>query len=213
MVRLTAILILILAIAAPLVGAASAAYLQRDEETGEIDLLDQEEPKQKAPETIDEYANRFYKNCKETESERLEEDIAELYCGCRAANLVMKMSMKEVRAMQKDTDEGRFQRKRMMMFVDGLCVPNVARPLILQQCFGGAKVTGNMRNAGGTCGCLANRLEYYLAQAAPGILDQGQRLRHDVSDPLGYVLNSSAYDLKLREYTLVCVAQFENRGR
>lgn len=170
-----------------------AASIDLDEDTGEIIILDkeQEEKKQKTtrPKTPDEYATLYFKACLDQRNALLTGEAQELFCGCSAGNIPRVMSMRDIAALGTATAEGKFQKKRMLLFISAPCMAPTLRSLSIGQCLDGA-IKNNFRDPSGTCGCLGHRVENYIALEASKIVEREQSFRSEDVDPVKFLLES-----------------------
>ncbi|MCC6597300.1 MAG: hypothetical protein IT559_00735 [Alphaproteobacteria bacterium] len=174
-----------------------------------------EDPAQAAPEpmapdaTIDDFANRYYANCQAQQHPLLQGKNLELLCGCTASRLPEVMSVEQVQQMQEDSEEGQYQRNRMLLFVYAPCIEYPTRALILDQCLGDPQVQAGMKNFKTVCSCLADEMAAFMKEHAPGTIRNALRANQKDIDPLSTLLQSSAFDAASKSKMTECIALYE----
>lgn len=173
-------------------------------------LLKQEERKQaRTPQTMEGYANDYYKNCLAQKHPVLQGDDLKLLCGCTSAKFSENMTLEQVQAMQTDSKEGLYQRNRMMMFVYAPCIEFPTRALVMHQCINDTKVRYTMKNPSKTCVCLADGVAKDMKERAPEVIKNALVLNPKDLDPLALLLNSSAYENRTIYHTKACIQKYE----
>lgn len=188
----------------------------KPEQEDVIDLLD-DEPTDDAPapppESIDDFANRYYENCLKQENETLKGENLEMMCGCTSAQIPQNMTVEQMRAMQDNTDEGKLQRSRMLLFVYTPCIKYPTKALVTEKCLNNPDVRKTMRNYRAVCGCLGDKMADYMDREAPRAMEQA--LKRDMTDidPLRALMESRGFDDYSRYYMNKCLNEHELGNR
>lgn len=198
-----------------LIGAyqASAAYIKRDQKSGEIFLQDeqQEDTQPQAPPSPGAQANDFYKNCIAQEHPILKGEMLELFCGCTSAKMTETMTPEQVAIMNTDSKEGQYQRNRMLMFVYTPCIAYPTEALVTQQCL---SQKDKMKRPLKTCPCVGKGMGEYMTLHAPKVIERALRRNAKDLDPLRMLLESRSFDDQAQYYMSQCIAKHElNQGR
>lgn len=163
-----------------------------------------------APEaTIDDYANRYYENCRAQKHPILQGENLELLCGCTASQLPKAMTIEQVRQMQEDSADGQYQRNRMMLFVYAPCIEHPTRALVLDQCMNDPKVQAGIKNYKTVCNCLADNMATFMKERAPATIENAIKFNEKDVDPLRKLLESPAFDETSRSKMGECISLYE----
>ncbi|USO06346.1 MAG: hypothetical protein H6859_03930 [Rhodospirillales bacterium] len=173
-----------------------------------LKLLDKAPPVQApeaVPQTINEFANAYYKNCMNKQHPVLDSENLQTLCACTAAKIPGVMSVKDMRAMQNDDDEGRLQRSRMLLFVYTPCIEYPTRALIINQCLNTPDVQNTIKNYQRVCTCLGDGMAQFMREKAPKYVEVALNRNPDTLDPLGMLMKSKAYEQESRYYLQRCI--------
>lgn len=172
-------------------------------------LLGQRSAPTAPPQNVQEYANRYYKNCLAQQNDVLKGENLELLCACTAAKFTENMTMEQINAIDSGSQEGIYQRNRILMFVYAPCIEYPTRALILDQCLNDTKNQYTMKNQGKTCTCLADGVAGDLKEQAPEVIKNALALNPKDLDPLALLMNSSAFESRFRSHSLRCLQLHE----
>lgn len=185
----------------------------QSQDNGEVlDLLDEAPAPSKSeeePETIEDFANRYYRNCMQQDHPYLEKDDLTLLCGCTSAEIPKSMTVKQMKDMQTGGEEGQLQRARMMMFVYTPCIRYPTRALVLDQCANNPQVRSTMKNYMRVCGCLADSMGDYMDKNAPKAMQTALTRNITDLDPLGSLMQSKGFEEYSQYYMRECIRKHE----
>lgn len=177
-----------------------------------LELLDEAPRVQEAepePESIEDFANRYYKNCNKQQHPYLNKDDLKLLCGCTSAKIPESMTVKQMRDMQAGGSEGQLQRARMMLFVYTPCIRYPTRSLVMDRCLNNPQVRGSMKNYRKVCGCLADNMADYMDKEAPKAMETALTRNMTDLDPLGALMNSRGFEEYSEFYMKECISKHE----
>ncbi len=187
---------------------------QQNSDEGILELLDEApapSTKKKAapPETINDFANLYYKNCTKQEHPILKGKSLELLCGCTSAQIPQNMSVKQMRDMQENTPEGEHQRSRMLLFVYTPCIQYPTKALVRKQCLDNPEVKAGMKQYKRVCECLADGMAGFMKEEAPRYVEMAMRRNGADLDPLRMLMESTLFEEKSQYYMRKCVTTHE----
>ncbi len=175
----------------------------------ELEEMLGQKPPQAPPQNVEEYANRYYKNCLAQQNDVLNGENLELLCACTAAKFTENMTMEQISAIDSGSQEGLYQRNRILMFVYAPCIEFPTRALIMNQCLNDTKNQYTMKNQLKTCTCLAEGVAGDLKEQAPEVIKNALALNPKDLDPLSLLMNSSAFETRFRNNSLRCLQLHE----
>lgn len=162
----------------------------------------------KMPGNMKEFANIMYKSCVESEHPVLKKKELEMFCGCTASNMTKVFNTRQMKAMSEDTEEGQYQRNRMLLNVYAPCIEYPTRAMLLDNCLKQER----LRNPTKTCGCIADGMGEYMRENAPKAIEQAIKRDKTDIDPLRFMLNSPAYRQYERSLAMSCTSKHESAG-
>ena len=200
--------------AADIFNRPSSAQTESTKPTNEemLELLDEAPRVQETepePESIEDFANRYYKNCNKQQHPYLNKDDLKLLCGCTSAKIPESMTVKQMKDMQAGGSEGQLQRARMMLFVYTPCIRYPTRSLVLDRCLNNPQVRGTMKKFREVCGCLADNMADYMDKEAPKAMETALTRNMTDIDPLGTLMNSRAFEEYSEFYMKECISKHE----
>ena len=184
---------------------------QQDQEL--LELLDEapapaEKPAPE-PQSINDFANVYYKNCLAQDHPTLKEDQLTMLCACTAANIPGTMTVQNMRDMQTNTAEGQTQRARMLMFVYTPCIEFPTKALVMQQCLSDPKVKSGMKHYYKVCDCLSDGMAKFMKERAPKTVETALNRNKTDLDPLRLLLESPAFEEESKYHMTTCVQTHE----
>ncbi|MGB4106854.1 MAG: hypothetical protein WBK55_03560 [Alphaproteobacteria bacterium] len=165
-----------------------------------------------APQTINEYANLYYESCvagadKGTELE--EYNITQ--CGCAAAKLPEFMTLKNMKALFINSQEGDFQQGRVLMLAYMPCMYDTIDQFVYDGCYYSEEMRKNMIRPSEVCKCYGHNMAEYVASKGeafvPGLTDDGYDREKAVSDPLGHIIGNSVFNSRSKYEFERCVME------
>lgn len=187
------------------VGAAEI-FIQKD--TGKVDIKPENEPPE-TPADINDFANTYYENCMKTRHPVIMGEHLQMMCACTASKIPDVMTVQQMQALQTDTDEGQFQRNRMMMFVYAPCIEYPTRALVEDSCMSNPQVKTAIRHYPKVCKCLGDHMAETMARQAPNAIEKAIKRNPKDLDPLGVLVNSKNFELHSRSHMKECLLRYE----
>jgi hypothetical protein len=163
---------------------------------------------QAAPETIEDFADRYNENCMKKKDPILRGEPLRMLCACSAAKLQEKMTVDEVKTMMTDTPEGLGQRNRMAVHVYAPCMEYPTRALLYHNCKSNKDVLSQYKNAETICTCMADDMAKYIAANGQAILAQKLMENPNDPDPLGGLMSSEGFQAQTQNAFMACVARY-----
>ena len=186
---------------------ADEIFVKPDPKTGEIILDDKLEDDVTAePQTEEEYANAFFKDCVKQDHPILRGEHLEMFCGCTSAQIIETMSLKEMKATERDSEYGQFQRNRMLMFAYAPCLASPVREMTIDQCLVNKDT---LKDSTGTCTCVGDKISEYIQIESPEFIERCISSNSLEGDPLSQFLTSGVFTLHNKDAMTHCVAQYE----
>ncbi|MEM7650782.1 MAG: hypothetical protein AAF204_01710 [Pseudomonadota bacterium] len=194
---------------------SASVQTPRPEEQEIMELLDQapkkEEAERPAPQSINDFANRYFDNCMKQQHPNLQGEQKELLCGCTAANIPGNMTVQNMRDMQQNTPEGATQRGRMLLFVYTPCIEYPTKALIYDRCVNDPQVRGGLKRYTQVCDCLSDGMAGFMKERAPKTVENALALNINDIDPLRVLMESKAFEEQSRYHMKNCVYNNELR--
>jgi len=180
---------------------------------GELDELLDGKKVIRQPETIADYTYLHYKQCLATEHPILAGKDLQRMCSCTAANFSKTMSVADIREIEAGSAEGVFQRNRLLYFVYAPCVPPIIAKMVTSQCMSNKKNAYMMKNQGGMCACLGDRMETKFEEIVPAYIQDSMLFPSSPPNPLDLLVHERTFETQLRHFTNTCLFKYERRVR
>tara|TARA_X000001036_G_C20684580_1_gene807127 strand:+ start:903 stop:1487 length:585 start_codon:yes stop_codon:yes gene_type:complete len=158
------------------------------------------------PKSVDEFANAHFESCIYNQTNLLGRDMAEIYCGCSAANIVRTMSLEDIHLTYQDNEQGKLQRDRLTVLGQAPCIGFPLEAIILDGC----DKNTSLNNPKGTCKCLSKRMGNYVKIDGPRLIERALYERPtEQIDPLLFIINNPSYGSRYKQNLRDCVSENE----
>ena len=180
-----------------------------------LELLDEAPPVEATPapvaepQTINEYANLYYKNCVQQDHPILKGEPLELQCGCVSAQIPQNMTVKQMREMEENTTEGNLQRSRMMLFVYMPCTEYSMKAITQNKCLNDPDIKSRMKYYRRVCECISDEMAQFMKNEAPKRIESAMRRGGTDIDPLVTIMGYPVFEEKSQHYKRKCVERHE----
>lgn len=149
---------------------------------------------QKAPTTVEGFANQYYQNCIRQDHPKLDGENLEALCACTAAKFPENMTLEQTHEMQRRTNAGKLQRLRFLEFIYTPCLRFPTAMIVEKRCLEDKEIRQKYRNYRAVCGCTAEKMGDYMDKKAPGYVDYVVRRDVAENDPLKLLLDSKQFN-------------------
>ena len=159
------------------------------------------------PQTINDFANQYYKNCTSQQHPVLKDENLELLCGCTSAQIPQQMTVEGMKALNEDSNEGKLQRGRMLLMVYAPCIQYPTYALVYNQCVQNPQIQTAIANYKKVCDCLGNGMGAFMKKRAPQHIEGALRRDIDNIDPLRDLLDSYAFEETSQYHMKRCIKE------
>lgn len=153
-------------------------------------------------------AAKYYKNCKAKPPGIMSGETQDMLCSCTAGKLMENLSIEDMRTMTEETQEGRNMLNKMLIEVYAPCMEFPVKDLILDQCLKDPQLRTMSKNLDGLCGCVASGTAEYIATNGPDVLRQVLAKTPNITDPLGPMMESDAFQKEVQGRTMKCLQTY-----
>ncbi len=157
-------------------------------------------------EDITALATRYYKNCVSKSDPVLKEANLQLLCTCAAQKMMEIMTVDDIKTMATETQEGQFQRNRLLLQVYAPCMQYPARSLLYGNCVGNAEIQQTVPGYEIACACMADRMASYVAENATTVVAQNLQANPSDSNPLQSLMGRADFKAKAQAELGECIA-------
>lgn len=202
------VLFLLAAFFAVLIQPASAQDVLREHRNDDpaAKLLDKHGG---VPQTISEYANIYYKNCHDANTETQLDEYVVTQCACTASKLPEFMELKNMKSLFSKGQEGDFQQGRVMMLAYMPCLYESIKEFVFDSCYFPHEMRKKMNSPRKICECYSHKMADHIASKAeffvPGMTREGFNVSKAVPNPLAYIIGSSDFERQSRGLFEQCV--------
>ncbi len=175
----------------------------------EIEEMFGESEEEKALQSVYQYANDHYKRCLKVQHHVLHGKSLEMMCSCVSANMGEAMTLEQIADISKNTEEGRLQLGRMLMFVYLPCIKQPIYSTISDQCLGSQKNRYTMKNQRATCQCISERVSARMEEFAPQHIQYVLGSRINQFDPIELLIPFKSYERQHKHLSRVCIRKHE----
>lgn len=156
--------------------------------------------------TITTLATRYYKNCVSKDDPILKAANLQLLCTCAAQKMMEVMTVDDIKTMATETQEGQFQRNRLLLQVYAPCMQYPARSLLYGNCVGTPEIQSTVPGYEIACACMADRMASYVAENATTVVAQNLQANPADSNPLQSLMNRADFKAKAQAELGECIA-------
>ncbi len=164
---------------------------------------------EKEPQTINDFANQYYKNCLRQDHPILKGESLEMMCGCTSAQIPDNMTVKQMKDMQENTADGQHQRSRMLLFVYTPCIQYPTKALIHDKCVNNPEVQTSMKHYKKVCECLSDGMAQFMKEKAPKYIQSSLHRNSADMDPLRTLMESRVFEEQSQYHMRKCVQTHE----
>ncbi len=156
--------------------------------------------------TITTLATRYYKNCVSKDDPILKEANLQLLCTCAAQKMMEVMTVDDIKTMATETQEGQFQRNRLLLQVYAPCMQYPARSLLYGNCVGTPEIQSTVPGYEIACACMADRMASYVSENATTVVAQNLQANPADSNPLQSLMNRADFKARAQAELGECIA-------
>lgn len=161
------------------------------------------------PQTVNEYANIYYKNCHKANTETELDQYVVTQCACTAAKLPEFMELNNMKSLFTKTQEGDFQQGRVMMLAYMPCLYDSIKEFVFDSCYYSNDMRKKMNNPRKICECYGHKMGDHIAANGeffvPGMAREGFDASKAVPNPLAHIIGSSDFNRQSRWQFEQCV--------
>ena len=145
-----------------------------------------------------EFAQTFYSNCLAQNGRGMTNDTKDIFCSCAAYQMQQSLNIEDIQQLNSpDAKLQRMASNKIILDVYAPCMEFPVRGLIFNNC--------KKQNAPqAACECLANKMGKYTAGSAQQLLYDVLERNPHITDPMGPIVNSPAFQKKQQEIAMEC---------
>ncbi len=173
------------------------------------ELLGKKKQETTEPVTLNQFANKHFNNCSNTKHPIIiGQDLLRL-CACTRDRFLENMSIPQIRAMQKNDDEGRYQKSRMLLFVYAPCIKFPLNRMISTTCMRNVQNKYLMKSQSATCQCIADRVSEASYKLIGKYMQGIIKLKMEDREPLNLLVKENHFNDLMFNHTKQCLREFE----